>query len=124
MWEGGGRWLTGREEGEQGGGEARKGRSNERERRREGEGSTLRQPTRGSPFAPSQLYFTLYDVDTAANLEFAEACQVAHPMQHMRCHHAPHEAPCRHAPHAMHHITPCPRKRRSSSSSAISSGTS
>ena len=40
--------------------------------------------------APSiaQLSFTLYDVDAAANLEFAQAC-----------HHPPYDAPPRHAPH-------------------------
>lgn len=68
--------------------------------------------------APSiaQLSFTLYDVDAAANLEFAQAR-----------HHPPCDAPHRNAPHIYMPRTTkqCPpRERRSLSSSVTSSGTS
>ena len=55
--------------------------------------SELCHPT--SRLVPSQLSFTLYDVDTAANLEFAEACHVAHQMCNAPCDAIMH--------HMMHH---------------------
>ena len=90
-----------------------------RKRRRVPEGD-FREKYPQARLAPSiaQLSFTLYDVDAAANLEFAEAC-----------HHAPYDAPPRHAPHIhMPRSTKspyaAPPARRSFLSSATSSGTS